>query len=240
MSNPIYVFKTLIPGSSNLIGTVSTAVPSVVTLNTSGSTLDTGRRIVFTSTAADTSSLYITFNGTREGGGKIKEAVRGSTSGAGANASTLSDFLTITSFTISSNANVPILVGTSSVGGTVWQQINQNIAPLEVVCGITMSSGAVAATATATIEHTYDSITGIIPNQWQGANGSTLAANIGVPSVYNSTSLLNIGSSNLPFWSPFPSDTFGPFSPLTGWRLTITSTSSAATVFASVVQSGIG
>jgi hypothetical protein len=239
VSQPFFLFKTLIPLSSNGIGSIAGGQSTTATLNTSA--LDTGRRIaVISSAGTDISGAYFFIAGTREGGGLMTEAIKGSTGTA--TVMTTQDFLTVSSITASSAlAAGGAMFGTSSRGGTVWHQVNRLITPLEIAAGISMSSGAVAATAAAWIEHTYDSVTGVYPNALSGANGSTLAFNIGVPTVFQSTSVQNITPSNgLPFWSPFPSDSFAPFSPFSGYRLTITSTSSSATVFVSVVQSGVG
>ncbi len=127
---PIYVTKQiLVAGSTNFVGNISTAATPVVTVNSSNMPLDTQRRIIFTSTAADTSSLKLTFTGTREGGGSVSESIVGSTTGAGTVSTTREDFLTVTSIVASSAANVPILVGTSSVAGTPWQMANWQITP---------------------------------------------------------------------------------------------------------------
>lgn len=239
MADRHFVAKCITPASSNGIGSIAAGQSTTATLNTSA--LDTARRIaVISSAGSDLSGAYFTITGTREGGGTMTEAILGSTGTT--IRMTTQDFLTVTSITASSALIAGgAMFGTSSRAGTIWYLANRMIAPMEYACGITMSSGAVAATAAAFIEHTYDSITGVDPNKFSGAGGSTLSANIGVPSVFQSTSVQNItAASGLPFWSPFPSDSFSAYSPFSGWRLTITSTSSAATVFADVIQSGVG
>lgn len=225
---PIYVSKTLSAASSNGIGSVSTAVPSVVTLNTSN--LDTGRRIVFTSTAADTSSLIIAFTGLGEQRSKVfSESVKGSTAGAGTLATTTSDFLSVQSISISSNANIPILIGTSSVGGTQWKLANWHISPQILSAGLTFSSTTLSVSGS--IEFTNDDPTLVYANPTSGA----------VPTVFTSTSHVS-GPSSIaptgPAWGAVNND--GAVSaPIAAWRLTITSTSSGS-VFASVIQAGIG
>jgi hypothetical protein len=222
---PIYVSKNLVAASSNGIGSISTAVPSVVTLNTSN--LDTGRRIIFTSTAADTSSLTLTFTGLGEQRSKaFSESVSGSTAGAGTSATTTSDFLSVSSVTASSNANVPILIGTSSVGGTQWKLSNWHIAPHEN-CGYLHFSTS-ANGMQARYDVTLDDPTGTYPNPY-----------FSVPIVFNSTSPVGTFTST---------DAIGNIcvdgnvmSPFTAWRLTITSSSSGAgTVYGTVLQAGIG
>lgn len=223
---PIYVTKQLVAASSNLVGSVSTAATSVVTVNSSNMPLDTQRRIVFTSTAADTSTLTLTITGTREGGGTVVESVRGSTAGAGTAATTTSDFLTVTAISASSNANVPILVGTSSVGGTAWKLTNWHVTPMQLGGAITLSSSGNGMTGF--IDITMDDPTRVYPN-----NSFT------VPNVYNSTSHL---------CTPASTNTWGAINidinvqvPITAWRLTITSSSSSAgSINAAIMQAGIG
>ena len=230
---PTYVSKSITALSSNGIGAIAAGQSTAVTLNSSQ--LDTGRRIALVSNAgADISTAFFTITGTREGGGIIRETLVGSTGTT--TRQTTQDFLTVTSITASSVLGSSALFGTSSIGGTPWQMVNWQISPIELGGGIAFSTGA--ASVTASIEHTFDDPTGTYPNRFSGANGSTQSANIGVPSVYVSTSLQNLNPSNV-LWSPFPSDSFAPFTPCAAWRLTIVS-SGGGTITATVVQSGVG
>lgn len=220
---PIYVSKTLGAFSSNGIGSISTAVPSVVTINTSN--LDTGRRIVFTSTA-DASSLTLTFTGKGESrNASFSESVKGSTA-SGVNATTTSDFISLSSVTISSNANIPILIGTSSAGGTQWKLTNWQIAPLVVGAALTFSS--TAAAATGSIEFTMDDPTQVYPNPSSAA----------VPAVFTSTSHVSTPCSTNS-WGIVNNDGQAQ-TPIAAWRLTVTSTSTSTQVAATVLQAGIG
>lgn len=224
---PIYVSKALGAFSSNAIGSISTAVPSVVTLNTSS--LDTGRRIVFTSTAADTSSLTITFTGLGEQRSQaFSESVLGSTAGAGTNATTTSDFLSVSSVTTSSNANVPILIGTSSVGGTQWHLTNwQGAPPMQIGAMISFSTSANGMTGRIDITLDDPTLTYPCPNHGP------------VPAVFNSSSPIGqVCSTNT--WGAVNADS-NTLVPVVAWRLTITSSSSGAgMVYSSVLQAGIG
>lgn len=220
---PIYVSKNLAAASSNGIGSVSTAVPSVVTLNTSA--LDTGRRIVFYSTA-DASTLSLTFTGIGESRtASFSETVAGSTAN-GVAATTTSDFTQLSAVSISSNANIPILIGTSSVGGTQWHLANWQIAPMEH-CGYLHFSTS-ANGMQARYDVTLDDPTRTYPNPY-----------LSVPIVFNSTSPVGTFTST---------DAIGNIcvdgsvmSPFAAWRLTITSSSSGAgTVYGTVIQAGIG
>ncbi len=220
---PIYVSKLLGAFSSNGIGSISTASPSVVTLNTSN--LDTGRRIVFTSTA-DASSLTLTFTGKGEQRtASFSEAVKGSTA-SGVNATTTSDFISLSSVGVSSNANVPILIGTSSVGGTQWKLTNWHVTALAVGAALTFSS--TAAAATGSIEFTMDDPTQTYPNPSSAA----------VPAVFTSTSHVSTPASTNS-WGIVNSDA-NSITPIAAWRLTVTSTSTSATVAATVMQGDIG
>lgn len=224
---PIYVSKSLVTASTNIVGSVSTAATSVVTVNSSNMPLDTQRRIVFSSTAADTSTLRLTITGTREGGGVFSETVAGSTAGAGTAATTTSDFLTVTAISVSSNANVPILVGTSSVGGTAWKLTNWHVEPpMQIGGALTFSSSGNGMTGV--IDLTMDDPTRTYPNPL-----------FAVPTIFNSTTHLGVaGSSNT--WGILNADA-NNLTPVAAWRLTITSSSSSAgTVSATIMQAGIG
>lgn len=235
MANQIYVSKALVAASSNFVGSVSTAATSVITVNSSNMPLDTQRRIVFTSTAADTSSLTLTITGTRQGGGTVVESVKGSTAGAGANATTTSDFLTVTSIAISSNANVPVLVGTSSVGGTPWQSVNLHVTPPIVGAAMTFvstaaSNGSMSAQLDVTLDNPY--------GPFGGAGGLPTPTNA-VPTVFQSTHWQSITANN---WDAINIQVNpGGYVPIAAWRLTITSSSSSAgSVNVTAIQAGIG
>jgi|GEM_PF-5068957 hypothetical protein len=224
---PIYVTKKITTlASSNLVGSVSTAATSVATVNSSNMPLDTQRRIVFTSTAADTSSLKLTFTGTREGGGTVVESVTGSTAGAGTNATTLSDFLTVTAIGFSSNANVPVLIGVSSAAGTPWKPANWQTTPINLSAAVVLNSSQ----ASATWEFTLDDVTGTYPNP-----------NVTVPSVFASTGISGaVGSSGANFGSSGTMTTASISFPVAYWRMTLTSSSSTYLLDATVLQAGIG
>lgn len=224
---PIYVSKTLVAASSTIVGSVSTAATPVITVNSSNMPLDTQRRIIFTSTAADTSTLTLTITGTNQTGATFSESVKGSTAGAGASATTTSDFLTVTSLSASSNPNVAILVGTSSAGGTPWQISNWNgYPPMQIGAAITLSTSANGMTGQ--IDITMDDPIRIYPNPTYT-----------VPNVFNSTSHVSVAVSTNS-WGIVNVDA-NNLVPIAAWRLTITSSSSGAgTVSASVLQAGVG
>lgn len=222
---PIYVSKRLSAASSNGLGSVSTAAPSVVTLNSS--LLDTGRRIVFYSTA-DASTMTFTVTGIGSQRSKsFSETVVGSTA-SGVAATTTSDFLQVTSVAVSSNANIPFLIGTSSVGGTQWHLTNwQGTPPMQLGGMISLSSSANGMTGR--IDITMDDPTLSYPCPNHGP----------VPAVFNSSSPIGqICSTNT--WGIVNGDG-NTLVPIVAWRLTITSSSSGAgEVYASIIQAGIG
>lgn len=227
MAQPVYVTKQiLVAASSNGIGSISTAATPVVSVNSSQ--LDTQRRIIFTSTAADTSSLTLTFTGTHQGGGTVTESVRGSTAGAGSNATTLSDFLSVTSVAASSNANVPILIGTSSVAGTPWVYGNTWVTPPSYSAAIAISSSL----ATATWEFTLADPCNVYPYP---------STAVTVPSVFASTGIAAaVGSSGASLGSSATLATGIHTGPITAWRVTLTSSSSTYLAVGTVLQAGVG
>ena len=234
--NPIYVSKgALVAGSTNFVGSVSTAATSVITVNSSNMPLDQQRRIVFTSTAADTSSITLSFTGTRQGGFPVSESVKGSSAGAGVNATTTSDFLTVTSVSISSNANVPILIGTSSVAGTPWQSVTLHLTPPIIGAGMTfVSSAAANGSMSASIDVTMDYPWGPF-----GAPGGMPAPINAVPTVFQSTHWQALTANN---WDAINiAINPGGYVSIAAWRLTITSSSSqAGSVNVTAIQAGLG
>ena len=227
---PVYVSKSLSAASSNGVGSISTAATSVVTLNTSS--LGTGRRIVFYSTA-DASSLRLTFVGYAEGStsaASLREIVAGST-GNGIAATTTADFIAVSSVTFSSNLSIPVLLGTSSVGGTNWQPTNwwsNNKMDLSGTLHFVDSAGNTSSTTgiTARYDVTLDNTMANPPNPFHG-----------VPHVFNSTSPVGTFASTTS-WGAIAVD--GNVTvPVAAWRVTITSSSSGAgEVHATVMQSG--
>lgn len=219
---PIYVSKNLTAASSNGLGSVSTAATSVVTLNTSA--LDTGRRIVFYSTADGSAMTFAVTGYGDQRTAAFSESVRGSTA-SGLAATTTSDFSRLTSVSVSSNANIPFLIGTSSVGGTQWKLTNwYGQPPMQIGAALVFSTSANGVTGQ--IDLTMDDPTQVFPN---GA----------VPTVFNSTAHGSVAASTNT-WGIVNLDV-NTLTPVAAWRLTITSSSSGAgTVSATVMQAGIG
>lgn len=218
---PVYLSKTLAAASSNGLGSISTAVPSVITFNTSN--LDTARRVVFTSTG-DASSLTVTFTGKTETGTIVSEAVHGSTA-TGINATTTADFLSLTAVSISSNANIPFLIGTSSVGGSPWKIVDY-YSPTNPAISAALIFSTSANGMTGSIEVTLDDPTNI-----------TSFTSRTVPFVFTSTSHVSVPASTNSFG--VVNNDGNNLIPIAAYRLTVTSSATGAgTVFATVLQSG--
>lgn len=217
---PIYVSKQLSLASSNGVGSISTAAASVVTLNTS--TFDTARRLQFTSTASSSSVTY-TLTGVIEGGGIKTETLVGSSVGAAVY--TAWDYISVKSVTVSSNLNIATQIGTSSIGGTPWK-ITESMESLQSLGGALQFSSS-GNGMTAQFDFTMDDPTAAFyPDPYHVS-----------PQVFNSTSPVGTAAST---------NSFGVIAvdgntlvPLYAWRMTITSSSSSAgTVYGTVVQSG--
>lgn len=218
---PTYVSKTLIAASSNGIGSVSTAATSVVTVNSS--VLDTSRRIVFYSTADASSMDFTVFGyGSSLSATLQSEVVIGSTA-SGLAATTTSDFYKVTSVTISTNANIPFLIGTSSVGGTPWQITDWHGSPSVIGAALTFTTSANGMTGS--IELTMDDPTNTYPNP-----------NLTVPGVIRSTSHV-VAASTTSFG--IANVDANSFFPVSAWRMTLTSSSSAAgSLYGTVIVTG--
>lgn len=165
MSRPVILTKTLMAGSA-------TAVSAAQTLGAAGNllingsaasggvaTLDTQRRILFTTTEND-SALTWTIYGTNDSGAVIVD------SGTLPSSSTLAsnlDFKTVSRIAISGPIGANISVGTNTIGSTRWVLHDPYLTPSfwSFVCQLT-------GVANGTIEYTADSI---IQDQPQSAVG---------------------------------------------------------------------
>lgn len=245
---PQYVSKTLLIASSTGIGTLSTA--SVSTVNSSN--LDTQRRIIVWGSSNTSTSATITIIGTREGGTPVRETVTGPASaGAGATATvaTTQDFLSVTSVSASSVLSAPLTFGTNTTGGTPWKPVNNHGAlPVQVGCYLTLSSSAI----TVSMEMTMDDPTTAfyagsggsgpgVPGGLVAVGGQQIPYNV-PPQVINCTNFSSVTANT--FGCINATSTGGGYQvPIWGWRMTLTSTSTAATppnVNAAVIQAGIG
>lgn len=171
--------KLLVALSSKGLGGISTATTPVTTINSSN--MDTARRVAIFSTAGSTSmSLVVT--GVIEGGGTKTEVMIGSSS-ANTTINSVWDYVSLTSVTASSNANIPIWFGTSSIAGTPWKLTDWNKTPQELSGYVTLSTSA--NSMSGQFDVTLDDPTFIT------GRGSPVA----VPAVFNSTSLVAVQCS---------------------------------------------
>lgn len=226
MANPIYVSKNLIAASSTGIGTLSSASPGVATLNSSS--LGTQRRVTIWSTGATLASASFTVTGTREGGGVFSETITGPTSNAAV--TTTQDFLTVTSVAASSVIANTATIGTNTQGGTAWKPANLHVTPQQLGCQLTLSSTAILVS----VEYTMDDPT--LCGQAAVAGGSAIPFNA-VPVATTSTAFSSVAANTWGLINVAGTQSL----PIGWWRVTLTSTSSAAgTVNAGVIQAGIG
>lgn len=213
---PVYITKNLAAASSTGIGTFSSA--GVVTLPTV--TQATGRRIIVWGSSALGASVTLT--GLSETGGIIAETVTSSTT-PGTAVATTQDFTRVTAVTVSCGvASTTAYLGTNTQGGTPWYVVDTYDNPVNIafLLDITSPSTVVAASFEYTFDYpSYDPNT----RSWAGLT----------PAAGPRAVISSLGSS-------VTADANGVItSPITAWRVTVTSTSSAAgSVGATVVQSG--
>jgi hypothetical protein len=246
---PQYVSKSLVGASSTGIGTLSSASPGVATLNTSN--LDTQRRISIFSASGTLATATFTIIGTRQGGTPVRETITGPTSNVPV--ATTQDFLSVTSVSASSVINTAATFGTNTTGGTPWNPVNTHVTPTHVGCFVTFSS--TSAGMTASMELTMDDPTTAF---YAGSGGSGPSVPGGVVAPGGQQIPFNVPPQviNAVTFSSVTSNTFGALNiastaggapaafavPIWGWRMTLTSSSTAAgiSVNAAVIQAGIG
>jgi hypothetical protein len=187
-------------------------------------TLDTARRITVASASLSGPSYVVT--GLNQAGNVISETIVPSTTVVSI-ATTTQDFIRVTSVSLSSaisaNSSGGFIIGTNTQGGTPWAPINTVVDPTAVSfqLQITAPSTLVAASFETTFDYpSYDLRT----NTWGG----------GAPTTGPRATISSLGSTVT------SSGTTGLISaPIAAWRVTVTSSSSSAgSVLASVLQSG--
>ena len=156
MARPITATKALTAADADNIALAQAlAGAGLLTLNgvaVSGgvATLDTARRVGITSAGNDT-GITFTIKGTDYSGNVISEVVTGANAAV---ASTLQDFLTVTSVRGSDAAAGNVSAGTTDVGSSPWFPLNNHITPFDVGVQTHLVSGA----ATWTIEVTRERV----------------------------------------------------------------------------------
>jgi len=217
---PTYVTKSLAVASSTAVGSISTAANGTVTL--SCALLDTARRITVTS--ASLSGPVFTIFGLNETLNPISETITPSTT-VGSAATTTQDFIKVTAVTLScaiTNSSGGFLIGTNTQGGTSWRPVDTFRDPINLGFDINVTSPSTVVLASLEYSMDYPEYN---PNTrlWGGAT-PTQGPRAVISSLGSSVTADTIGSITIPF---------------AAWRLTITSTSSAAgSVIASVIQAG--
>ena len=248
---PQYVSKSLVAASSTGVGTLSSASPGVATLNTSN--LDTQRRISIFSASGSLATATFTIIGTREGGTPVRETITGPTSNVPV--ATTQDFLSVTSVSASSVIATTATFGTNTTGGTQWKPVNTHVTPCQLGCFITFSS--TSAGPAISIEMTMDDPTTAfyagsggsgpqVPGGTVAPGGQAIPYNVPpqpiVSVAFSTVSTNTFGCINVTPASTATTPTNLQV-PIWGWRMTLTSSSTAATpptVNAAVIQAGIG
>ena len=210
-------------GSSAAIGTSSGSVAT---------TLDTGRRIIFWSSAAASDSLTITLTGLSDSGDPVTERIIGS-SAAGSLRTTVQDFQSLTSVTFSSSLNVRMNIGTSSRAGTPWITTNSWATPFDLTAVLTQTSTANGVSAN--FECTLEDITQTIP----GPNKVLASSNPVIVPWYPTPFISQIAGSTF-VSTAIDATTVANFTtPIAAWRVTLVSSSSnASQLGVSVLQAG--
>ena len=161
MPAPIVLTKALTAASDNAIALNQTlAAAGAFNLNgasVSGgvATLDTQRRVIFTS-AGDDHLITFTVNGTNQAGVTISETVAGTNGGI---AATSQDFYTVTAASASGATAGNVKIGTNATGSSQWVIPDRWLVPTEISATLEFPSGA----ATASVEITDDEVLVPIP-----------------------------------------------------------------------------
>lgn len=212
---PVTVSKNITVASSTGITTFSSG-NVVGTVNSSN--LGTARRISIWGSSGSSGVFVIT--GTGQTGNPQSESVTGSTT-PGTAVATTQDFLTVTGVSVTgTNASTTSYVGTNTVGGTPWYVIDTYKSPINVAFNLTPSTTSILVNFEYTLDYpSYNAVTGL----WSTQNPNTGP----IPTISS------MGSS-------VTSNTSGYITtPITAWRITLTSTATGAgTAAATVLQSG--
>lgn len=157
---PIYVTETVTGANTNTVATTKTfntvtsvtisgASAAAVTVGHSGTaTMDMARRVIITSAGNDT-GITFTLSGTDWAGNTISETVTGA---SGAAASSVLDYLTVTSVLTSGATAGGVQVGTNGVAASPWVHFDPLGGSSEVSIQATVSG-----TVNFTVQQTLDS-----------------------------------------------------------------------------------
>lgn len=216
---PIYLTKTLTAADDDNISLSQTPLAAgnltITGAAASGgvATLDTPRRVLLTFAASEVGHTFVVYGTNAVNGTAISETVAGT--GIGTTYTNL-DFYTVTRVSISAAATGAIKVGTNAVGSTPWQLENYHASDIEQSIAV-----VVTGTVTYSVEYTYDNFMGAYAADtgvW--SNGST-------PTVFTDPILASVtatGETNFD-------------SPITGWRVTVSSGTGSVAIKG--IQAGI-
>lgn len=193
----VTISKTLAAASAtNIASSQAVAAAGTITLDgtlVSGgvATLDTQRRVLYTSTGDDSKITFTTY-GTNESQNPIHETVAGTN---GSTVATNLDFATVTKAVTSGAVATKVSIGTNGVGSTSWKNPSTSMAPFTLPINCTVSG-----TVTYALESTQsDYWTPVQPTE-------TTPISIVSGTVLNSQT----AAANLTIDSP-----------IQGWRLTV-------------------
>ena len=116
--------------------TASGATAGAITVGTyAAATLDTARRVIITSAGND-SGITFALAGTNWDGTPISETVTGANAGA---ASSVLDYLTVTSIRSSAAVASTVTVGTNTIAGSRWVRFDElaTQGPISIQCSVT-------------------------------------------------------------------------------------------------------
>lgn len=165
MANPIQVTIALADAADNNISTSASPGAGAILINGSAATggvatLDTARRVLFTSGTSD-AGITFTVTGTNRDGNPLVETI----TGGATTASTTQDFKTVSRITHTGSVAGTLKVGTSGVASSQWCAANFHTTPLNIGIGVT-----VTGTVSFTVEYTYDNpnapYSGTFPTVW--------------------------------------------------------------------------
>lgn len=165
----------------------SASTAAAVTVGTNGvATMDTARRIVFSSSGND-SGLSITISGTNWGGTPISEVVTGA---SGTSAVTQLDYLTVTQVLVSGATAGTISVGTNGVAGSQWLNLD----------GWALGSAAGQCVVSGTVNYTVQTTNDDPDSYANPVNDDLVTWDSNYAGVINATASTQFALNNPPAW----------------------------------------
>lgn len=157
----VYVLHFATSASNNIALTQAVASPGPLVLNgslvtSSVAILDAPRRVLVASTGNDASATF-TVTGTDRYGNAQSELLLGTNASS---SYTVYDYKTVTRIAIAPAAASNVRAGTNGVASAPWCALNRHVTPGNTSLGMSVTSGAITATA----EYTYDDPNGLVPS----------------------------------------------------------------------------